>query len=100
MKEITIALIPKVYSDINIQLTLNQLDNNSYINSVNIIYKKKIIKKIKITGPRRKYTLENVESITSSFFNNLLMSSKASEQEVNKQAKKRASSNLMNEFNI
>jgi hypothetical protein len=100
MDETIIALAPTIYLGIEIQLTIIKDAENSYINSVNIIYKKKIIKKIKLYDVPKKYTPENVDSITSSYFNKILGTSRTSAQEVNKDAKKRAASDLMSEFNI
>jgi hypothetical protein len=100
MGETIIALAPSVYSGINIQSILIKQGKNSYIKSVNIIYKKRIIKKIKLYGVRKRYSHENVDAIASSYFNKILESINTTKQEVNKEAKKRAASDLMNEFNI
>lgn len=100
MEETIIALAPRMYSNIETQLTLIQQGKKSYINSVNIIYKKKIIQKIKSKGALKENTPENFESIISSFFKSRLKASKPTGSVLKKDAKKRAASEFMNEFNI
>ncbi|WP_027137215.1 hypothetical protein [Gaetbulibacter saemankumensis] len=100
MDKTIIALTPRVYSGIDIQLTIIQRGEKSYINSVNIIYKEKIINKIKLNGVLKENTPENVDSITSSYFNKVLEISRVSIKEVNKEAKKRVASDLMNKFKL
>ncbi|WP_166386820.1 hypothetical protein [Polaribacter sp. 11A2H] len=100
MDETIIALAPSVYSDIQIQLTLFQQGEKSYINSVNIIFKKKIIKKIKLNGALKENIPENVDSIISSFFSRKLKTFSGSGSSIKKEDKKRASSDLMNKYNI
>lgn len=98
--ETILALLPRVYSDIEIQLILIHKGKDSYISSVNIIYKKKIIQKIKPKYKLTGYTPENIDSIVSSFFNGKLNISKSSGKIIKKNAKERAASNLMKDFKI
>ncbi len=98
--ETLVALLPKVYSDIEIQLILIHKSKKSCISSVNIIYKKKIIQKIKPKYKLAGYTPENIEAIVSSFFNSKLNISKSNEKIIKNNAKERAASNLMKDFNI
>lgn len=98
--ETIVALLPKVYSDIEIQLTLIYKGKNSYINTVNIIYKKKIIQKIKPTNRLSENTPQNIDSIINSFFSSKLNTSKFNGSSIKKNAKERAASDLMKKFNI
>lgn len=99
MESTLIALNPSVYQGIEIQVSIFKQGEKCYINSVNIIYQKKIIKKKRFYKVKKKYTQENVESIITSYFNQILEYPKKSKKKVNMEDKRRVASEIMNDFN-
>ena len=93
-----IALTPVKFNLIEIQTTLFLENKKIYLNSVNIIFDKKIIKKIKLKDELLLNNENNITQITRKYFFDKLNSKKRTK--FNKEKKKKAVSNLMEELNL
>ena len=98
MKETIIALKPTAFTSIQIQTSIFQRNNDSYINSVNILFDNKIIKKIKVENKLIENTSENIENISREYFISKLKPT--IKHTVNKKAKQKAAANLMDDLNL
>jgi hypothetical protein len=92
-----IALNPTSCSLIQIQTTLVQRNKIIYLNTVNILFENKIIKKINIKDRLLKNNKENIDQITRDYFSSKLKSRKK-EVSINKEKKNKAASSIMEEF--
>ena len=100
MEETFIALAPVSFSKIKIQTTVFQKDGRTYINSVNIIYDGTIIEKIKKQQEYIKISDFNAEKTAGDYIMSKLKSVNKSAKGFNAQTKKKAVSNIMDEFNL
>ncbi len=100
MEETFIALTPVAFSKIKIQTTVFQKDGKTYINSVNIIYDGTIIEKIKKQQEYIKTSDFNVEEIAGDYIMGKLKSVNKRGKGFTAQTKKKAVSNIMDEFNL
>ena len=93
-----IALTPVRLNLIEIQTTLFIEEEKTYLNSVNIIFESKIIKKIKIRDEFILNNEKNLNKITRKYFLDTLCIKKR--KNYNKGKRKKAASNLMDELKL
>ena len=93
-----IALTPVRLNLIEIQTTLFIEEEKTYLNSVNIIFENRIIKKIKIRDEFMLKNEKNINEITRKYFLDTLCIKKR--KNYNKGKRKKAASNLMDELNL
>jgi|TARA_B110000908_G_C10228545_1_gene439321 hypothetical protein len=93
-----IALTPVRLNLIEIQTTLFIEEEKTYLNSVNIIFESRIIKKIKIRDEFILNNEKNINEITRKYFLDTLCIKKR--KNYNKGKRKKAASNLMDELNL
>ena len=93
-----IALTPIQFDLIKIQTTLILGNDKTYLNTVNIIFDKMIIKKIRVKEKQLLNNQDNINLITRKYFYDKLQPIKKTN--INKKKKNKAISNLMEELNI
>ena len=93
-----IALTPVRLNLIEIQTTLFIEKEKTYLNSVNIIFERRIIKKIKIRDEFILNNEKNINEITRKYFLDTLCIKKSKNYKKGK--RKKAVSNLMDELNL
>lgn len=93
-----IALTPIQFDLIKIQTTLILGNDKTYLNTVNIIFDKMIIKKIIVKEKQLLNNQDNINLITRKYFYDKLQPIKKTN--INKKKKNKAISNLMEELNI
>lgn len=99
MEETIIAMVPKVFTNIEVQTTVFHKEGKTYVNSVNIIYDGRIIEKIKFDCHQELQHIQP-ERIASDYILGKLTL-------INKKSKSRSTSNtknaantIMREFNL
>ena len=93
-----IALTPVRFNLIEIQTTIYIKEEKTYLNSVNIIFENRIIKKIKVRNEFMLKNEKNINEITRKYFLDTLCIKKGGNY--NKGKRKKAASNLMDELNL
>ena len=93
-----IALTPIQFDLIKIQTTLILGNDKTYLNTVNIIFDKMIIKKIRVKEKQLLNNQDNINLITRKYFYDKLQPIKKTN--INKKKKNKAISNLIEELNI
>ena len=93
-----IALRPKQYQLIEIQTTLVLGNDKTYLNTVNIMFDNIIIEKIRVKDKHLLNNEKNINQITRKYFSDKLKPKKKTKS--NKEKKKKAVSNLMDELNL
>ena len=93
-----ISLTPIQFDLIKIQTTLILGNDKTYLNTVNIIFDKMIIKKIRVKEKQLLNNQDNINLITRKYFYDKLKPIK--KININKKKKNKAISNLMEELNI
>ena len=93
-----IELRPKQYQLIEIQTTLVLGNDKTYLNTVNIMFDNIIIEKIRVKDKHLLNNEKNINQITRRYFSDKLKPKKKTKS--NKEKKKKAISNLMDELNL
>tara|TARA_B110000977_G_C11060349_1_gene485700 strand:+ start:476 stop:772 length:297 start_codon:yes stop_codon:yes gene_type:complete len=93
-----IELRPKQYQLIEIQTTLVLGNDKTYLNTVNIMFDNIIIEKIRVKDKHLLNNEKNINQITRRYFSDKLKPKKKTKS--NKEKKKKAVSNLMDELNL
>lgn len=93
-----IALRPEQYQLIEIQTTLVLGNDKTYLNTVNIMFDNIIIEKIRVADKHILNNEKNINQITRRYFSDKLKPKKNTK--INKEKKKKAVSNLMDELNL
>ncbi len=99
MEEIIIALLPTAFSRIQIQTSVFQKEDKTYVNTINIVYEGKILEKIKLEDLiELKYV--NPDQIASEYILSKLKNGSKKNQSSTSINKKNAAKTIMNEFNL
>lgn len=101
METMFIAAPKLMLKELSYQVTIKKEDENSSLNSVNILLGKKILVKIKEIDTKLGFTIENAENIALDFLSNRIKSYKLkSNQKTKKATKQEAAENIMKQFNL
>ena len=99
MEEIFIALVPTAFSRIQIQTSVFMKEGKTYVNTVNIIYEGRILKKIK-QEDRKELKYLDPDKIASDYILNKLKNENLKSKSRTTTNKKNAANAIMNEFKL